>query len=94
MHLPLLLKGINKETPYDTIGERQLQSLIKCIFNINRTNAKATADMFYKNKLPKTKNKSGFINHYMVANHISEEDIAKVIGVDAGNITLKKLLSK
>ena len=92
-HLPLLLKGINKETRSETIGEKELKTLMNCIFKTSRTNAKVEANEFFGNKLPKKKNKQGTYNHYIVDSYIEINDIAKTLGVDATNITLNNKIN-
>ena len=92
-HLPLLLKGINKETRNETIGEKELKALMNCCFKSSRTNAKAEANEFFKGKLPKKKNKQGTYNHYIVSSYIEIKDVAKELGVDVSSITLNNKLN-
>lgn len=94
VHIPLLLKEANKKTRNNTIGEKELKSLLNCMFKVNRSNTKADATLFYKGKLPKVKNKKGTYNHYILESHITINDVAKTLGVDATNITLNKLINK
>ena len=98
IHIPILLKGMNKITPGNTIGDKVLKSMISSLIKINRTKvskdkAVSEIDTFYKSKLPKKIDKQNRYAHYVVESYINEDDIAKLIGVDTGNITLTRLIN-
>ena len=94
-HIPLLLKEMNNLTPMnETIGSTQFNQLLNSIVITKRNKCKCKKSQFYKKQIPSNISLDEAVNHYVVSDYISVKDVAKLLGVDATNITLNKLINK